>query len=401
MFQHLTPFAGDPIFSLGEAFHRDPRTQKVNLTVGLYYDNDGRIPLLDAVQTAEARRAADPQPRPYLPIEGLPSYCSAVQKLVFGANHEVLRAGKVATIQTVGGTGALKVGADFLHEAYPDSEIWISDPGWDNHHAIFQGAGIKTHRYTYYDTATQSLRFDQMVSELRRLPAYSIVLLHPCCHNPTGVDLSEAQWLQLIPVFAQGKLIPFLDLAYQGFGKGLNEDAFAVRALADAGLSFLTTSSFSKNFSFYAERCGGLSVVCSSSDEAELVMGQLRAVVRRVYSNPPLHGGFITASVLNDPALFAQWEQEVAQMRQRIATMRRRAHELLTEKLPSYDSSYFVTQQGMFSYTGLSLSQLHALRDKHGVYIIDSGRISVPGLNTFNIDYFTDAMASVLAERAA
>ncbi len=400
MFHHLAPFAGDPIFSLGEAFHRDARTQKVNLTVGLYYDNDGSIPLLDSVQIAEARRAASPQPRPYLPIEGLASYRSAVQNLVFGEGHELLRSGKIATIQTVGGTGALKVGADFLHDAYPDSEIWISDPGWDNHHAIFQGAGIKTHRYTYYDTATKTLRFDQMVSELSRLPAYSIVLLHPCCHNPTGVDLSDEQWLQLIPVLSRGKLIPFLDLAYQGFGKGLNEDAFAVRALADAGLSFLVTSSFSKNFSFYAERCGGLSVVCSSSSETELVMGQLRAIVRRVYSNPPLHGGYVTASVLNDAALFMQWEQEVAQMRQRIASMRQQAHKLLTTKLPRYDSSYFVTQQGMFSYTGLSLSQLLALRERHGVYIIDSGRISVPGLNTFNIDYFTDAMASVLAETA-
>ncbi|HUG59111.1 MAG TPA: amino acid aminotransferase [Candidimonas sp.] len=401
MFNHLEQYAGDPIFRLGEAFHQDARSKKVNLTVGLYYDNEGQIPLLDTVQTAEARRAAHPQPRPYLPIEGLAAYRSAVQNLVFGADHEVLRSGKVATIQTVGGTGALKVGADFLHDAYPDSEIWISDPAWDNHHAIFQGAGVKTHSYTYYDPETKSLRFDQMLADLARLPAYSIVLLHPCCHNPTGVDLSPEQWLQLIPVLERGKLIPFLDLAYQGFGKGLDEDAFAVRAMADAGLSFLVTNSFSKNFSFYAERCGGLSVVCSSSAEASLVTGQLKAIVRRVYSNPPLHGGFITASVLNDPALFAQWEQEVADMRERIASMRQQAHRLLTAKLPGYDSTYFVTQQGMFSYTGLTTSQLHALRDEYGVYIIDSGRISVPGLNAHNIDYFTDAMASVLAQAAA
>lgn len=401
MFKHLEQYAGDPIFRLGEEFHEDPRLQKVNLTVGLYYDNEGNIPLLDTVQAAEADRAAHPQPRPYLPIEGLASYRSAVQNLVFGADHEVLRAGKVATIQAVGGTGALKVGADFLHAAYPHSEIWISDPAWDNHYAIFQGAGIKTHSYAYYDAQTKLLRFDQMLADLASLPENSIVLLHPCCHNPTGVDLSHDQWLQLIPVLARGKLIPFLDLAYQGFGKGLNEDAFAVRAMADAGLSFLVTNSFSKNFSFYAERCGGLSVVCSSRDEVSLVMGQLKAIVRRVYSNPPLHGGYVTASVLNDAKLYAQWEQEVAQMRERIASMRQRAHDLLSAKLPDYDSTYFVSQQGMFSYTGLSPRQLRALRDEHGVYIIDSGRISVPGLNTHNINYFTDAMASVLAQATA
>lgn len=401
MFNHLEQYAGDPIFRLGEEFHQDPRSQKVNLTVGLYYDNDGNIPLLNTVQLAEANRAAHPKPRPYLPIEGLADYRRAVQNLVFGVDHAALRAGKIATIQTVGGTGALKVGADFLHEAYPDSEIWISDPAWDNHYAIFQGAGIKTHSYAYYDPKTKSLRFEQMLADLAKLPAHSIVLLHPCCHNPTGVDLSPEQWLQLIPVLAQGKLIPFLDLAYQGFGKGLDQDAFAVRAMVDAGLSILVTTSFSKNFSFYAERCGGLSVVCSSSPEAGLVMGQLKAIVRRIYSNPPLHGGFITASVLNDPALFTQWEQEVADMRQRIAAMRQQAHSLLTAKLPGYDSSYFVAQQGMFSYTGMTTSQLHALREEHGVYIIDSGRISMPGLNTHNIDYFTDAMASVLAPVAA
>lgn len=396
MFEHLEKYAGDPIFRLGEAFHQDPRSQKVNLTVGLYYDNEGRIPLLKTVQEAEARRNANPQPRPYLPIEGLASYCSAVQKLLFGANHEVLRSGRVATIQSVGGTGALKVGGDFLHAAYPDSEMWISDPAWDNHFAIFQGAGIKTHTYAYYDPETKALLFDQMLGQLSALPKHSIVLLHPCCHNPTGVDLSPEQWRQLIPVLAAGELIPFLDIAYQGFGAGLQEDAYAVRAMADAGLSFLVANSFSKNFSLYAERCGGLSVVCSSPDETERVLGQLKAIVRRIYSNPPMHGGQVTASVLNDPELYALWEDEVAQMRTRIAYVRQKAHEQLSVKLPAYDSRYFVTQRGMFSYTGLSTAQLQALREKHGVYIIDSGRISVPGLNTHNMDYFTDAMASVL-----
>ena len=398
MFDHLEQYAGDPIFRLGEAFHQDPRPQKVNLTVGLYYDNDGRIPLLETIRIAEARLGNNPQPRPYLPLEGLASYRQAVQKLLFGENHEVLRSNKVATIQSIGGTGALKVGGDFLHAAYPDSEIWISDPAWDNHFAIFSGAGIKTHTYSYYDPKTGTVLFEQMLAELSQVPRHSIVLLHPCCHNPTGVDLSQEQWLRLIPLMVQKELIPFLDIAYQGFGQGLQEDAFAVRAMADAGLSFLVANSFSKNFSFYAERCGGLSVVCSSSEEADRVLGQLKAIVRRIYSNPPQHGGEATAMVLNDPQLYAKWEVEVKEMRDRIALMRQTAHRLLTEKLPSYDSSYLVKQHGMFSYTGLTTAQLKQLREEHGVYIIDSGRISVPGLNTENVDYFTDAMASVLGQ---
>lgn len=397
MFEHLEKYAGDPIFRLNEAFHRDTHPQKVNLTVGLYYDNEGRIPVLSSVKTAEQHRAREPEPRPYLPMEGLASYREAVQKLVFGAGHQALQAGRVATIQSVGGTGALKVGADFLHLAYPDSEIWISDPAWDNHHSIFQGAGVKTHTYSYYDPETKSLRFDQMLAELRALPSKSFVLLHPCCHNPTGVDLSPEQWLQLIPVLAERDLIPFLDMAYQGFGSGLDEDAYAVRAMADAGMVFVVANSFSKNLSFYGERCGGLSVVCATSDEAEGVLGQLKATVRRIYSSPPAHAGQIASDVLNDPELYASWVQEVADMRHRIAFVRKQAHEQLSAKLPDYDSSYFVNQHGMFTYTGLSGAQLQALRERHGVYIIDSGRISVPGLNTRNIAYFTDAMADVLS----
>ncbi len=397
MFEHLEKYAGDPIFGLNEAFHRDVHPQKVNLTVGLYYDNEGHIPVLTSVKTAEQRRAENPQSRPYLPMEGLASYREAVQKLVFGASHKVLQDRKVATIQSVGGTGALKVGADFLHLAYPDSDVWISDPAWDNHHSIFQGAGVKSHSYSYYDPQTKSLKFDQMLAEISALSPNSFVLLHPCCHNPTGVDLSQDQWLQLIPILAERQLIPFLDMAYQGFGAGLDEDAFAVRAMADAGLTFLVANSFSKNLSFYGERCGGLSVVCASADEAEGVLGQLKAVVRRIYSSPPMHGGQITSDVLNDTQLCAVWEQEVADMRQRIAFVRKQAHEQLRTKVPDYDSSYFVKQCGMFTYTGLSSAQLVALRDRHGVYIIDSGRISVPGLNTRNLEYFTDAMADVLS----
>src|SRR5690606_11062554 len=381
MFEHIEAYGGDPIFKIGEAYHADPREKKVNLTVGLYYDDAGKIPFLATVEAAEQEWAAQRQPRPYLPMEGLAGYRAAVQKLVFGADSKALAEQRVATIQTLGGTGALKVGGDFLRRAYPNSEMWISDPAWDNHHAIFQGAGIPTHSYRYYDAQTQGLDFDGMIQDISQLPKHSIVLLHPCCHNPTGVDLNQEQWLQLIPVLREKELIAFVDMAYQGFGKGLDEDAFAIRAMVEAGLSFFVANSFSKNLSYYGERCGGLSVVCASTDEANRVMGQLKAAVRRIYSNPPTHGGQAVAGVMNTPERFEQWAKEVAAMRERIAAMRQLAHEQLKRKAPNYDSSYFVKQQGMFCYSGLSTAQLQRLREEFGVYIIDSGRISVPGLN--------------------
>ena len=397
MFDHIEAFGGDPIFKIGEAFHADPRQKKVNLTVGLYYNDAGEIPLLGCVEKSEQRWAAKRQPRPYLPIEGLESYRKAVQGLVFGADSAALAEGRIATIQTLGGTGALKVGGDFLHAAYPDAEMWISDPAWDNHHAIFQGAGIPTHSYRYYDKQTQGLSFEGMLEDIRQLKPHSIVLLHPCCHNPTGVDLSAEQWLTLIPVLRDKQLIAFVDMAYQGFGKGLDEDAFAIREMEKAGLTFFVANSFSKNFSYYGERCGGLSVVCATADEASRVLGQLKAAVRRIYSNPPVHGGQAVAGVLNDPALVAEWKAEVTAMRERIAGMRQAAHDKLKHKAPEYDSSYFVKQQGMFCYTGLSTAQLQRLRDEFAVYIIDSGRISVPGLNMDNIDYFVEAVAAVVS----
>ena len=396
MFEHLSPYAGDPIFGLNDAFHRNTHPQKINLTIGLYYDDAGRIPVLSSVAAVESQLAQDPSPRVYLPMEGLASYCSALQRVVFGADNQAVAQGRVATIQTLGGTGALKIGADFLKIAYPDSEVWISDPAWDNHHAIFGGAGFNTRSYPYYDAATKGLAFDAMISCLRGLPARSIVLLHPCCHNPTGVDLSRAQWGEVITVLQERGLIPFLDIAYQGLGEGMEEDAYAVRALADAGLTVLVANSFSKNLSIYGGRCGGLSVVCASQAEADLVLGQLKAGVRRIYSSPPWHGGHIVAGVLNDAALHAQWLEEVAAMRVRMAQMRELVHQQLLQKLPAYDAAYFIRQQGMFTYSGLSREQLLALRERHGVYIIDSGRIAVPGLNTANVGHFTDAMADVL-----
>ncbi len=396
MFEHLQKYAGDPIFGLNDAFHRNTHPNKINLTIGLYYDDAGRIPVLSSVAAVEADLAANSTPRVYLPMEGLASYRSAVQRVVFGIDSQAVAQGRVATIQTLGGTGALKVGADLLHAAYPESDIWISDPAWDNHHAIFGGAGVRTRSYPYYDPETKGLAFDAMIRCLSGLPARSIVLLHPCCHNPTGVDLSRDQWEEVITVLQQRGLIPFLDLAYQGLGEGMDEDAYAVRAMADAGFTVLVANSFSKNLSIYGERCGGLSVVCSSEGEAELVLGQLKAIVRRIYSSAPWHGGHVVAGVLNDTALHAQWLDEVAAMRERMTQMRRLVHEQLAAKLPDYDADYFIRQQGMFTYSGLSKDQLLALRERHGVYIIDSGRVAVPGLNTSNVGHFTDALADVL-----
>ena len=396
MFEHLQQYAGDPIFGLNDAFHRNTHPNKINLTIGLYYDDAGRIPVLPSVAAVEHELAADPSPRVYLPMEGLAAYRSAVQHVVFGADSAAVAEGRVATIQTLGGTGALKVGADLLQGAYPESEVWISDPAWDNHHAIFGGAGFKTRSYPYYDPDTKGLAFDAMMSCLRELPSRTIVLLHPCCHNPTGVDPSPEQWREIIAVLQQRGLIPFLDLAYQGMGQGMEEDAYAVRAMADAGLSFLVANSFSKNLSVYGERCGGLSVVCGSAPEAELGLGQLKAVVRRIYSSAPWHGGHIVAGVLNDAQRHAQWLSEVEAMRERMADIRKRVHAMLAAKLPGYDADYLVRQQGMFTYSGLSRDQLLALRERHGVYIIDSGRVAVPGLNTANIGHFTDALVDVL-----
>lgn len=401
MFEHLQLYGGDPIFSLGEACRNDPRAQKVNLTVGLYYDDQGRIPLLDTVRDAEARLAAHPEPRDYLPLEGRHDYCTVVQDVVFGADAAVLQEGRVATIQTLGGTGALKIGAELLHTAYPESELWMSDPAWPNHHAVFQGSGIKTHQHSYYDPHTKGVQFDRMLDEIRRLPRHSIVLLHACCHNPTGADLTEAQWQALAAVLAHGGLIPFLDMAYQGFGRGLREDAHAVRVMIDAGLTFLVANSFSKNLSFYGERCGGLSVVCASPDEAKRVFGQLKAAVRRTYSNPPTHGARVVAAVLGQQDLRLRWEAEVAAMRARIAAMRQRVHARLQAQLPDYDAAYLISQQGMFSYAGLSTEQIMALRAQHAVYVLDSGRICLTGLNTHNVDYFSDALASVLTHVTA
>ena len=397
MFQHLDAYAGDPILSLNEDFQKDPRPHKVNLSIGIYFDDAGRIPVLDCVRRAEAQMLAESGPKPYLPIEGSAAARAAVQQLLFGAGHESVTSGRIATLQTIGSSGGLKVGADFIARWFPGSEVWVSDPTWDNHRAMFEGAGLKVRTYPYYDAATGGLRFDALLDTLRGLPPRSIVLLHACCHNPTGVDLSREQWQALIPVLRERELLPYLDLAYQGYGDGIAEDAFAPRALAAAGLTFFIANSFSKSMSVYGERCGALSVVCPDAAQAERVLGQMKATVRRNYSSPAIHAAGLIARVLTDPPLRASWEADVAAMRERILAMRRSLHGVLSAKVPGRDLGYFLTQRGMFSYTGLSAAQVDRLREEFGVYLIRSGRICIAGLNTGNVERTAEAMAAVLA----
>jgi aromatic-amino-acid transaminase len=397
MFEHVEPFAGDPILSLNEDFQKDPRPHKINLSIGIYFDDAGKIPLLESVQRAEAQVVARGAAKPYLPIEGAANFRGAVQRLLFGANHEAIKSGRVATIQSVGSSGGLKVGADFLARQFPGAAVWVSDPTWDNHRSMFEGSGLKVNVYPYYDAQTGGLKYDAMLAALTELPARSVVLLHACCHNPTGVDLTHAQWDQLIPVLRERQLLPYLDLAYQGFGDGIESDAYAVRALASAGLSFFVANSFSKSMSLYGERCGALSVVCPNAAQATNVLGQLKFAVRRNYSSPPIHGGQIAATVLTEPDLRALWEAEVAAMRERILLMRRKLHGVMQAKLPKRNFDYFLTQRGMFSYTGLSAAQVDVLRDKHAVYLVRSGRMCVAGLNNANVEATAVAMAAVLA----
>ena len=396
MFQHITPYAGDPIFALVDAYNADPRPQKVNLSIGIYFDEQGRLPVLDSVKAAEAQILAADGPKPYLAMEGAAEARREVQKLLLGADHPAIAAGRVATLQTVGSSGGLKVGADFIKTWLPESQVWVSDPTWDNHRSMFEGSGFKVNTYPYYDAATGGVRFEAMLDTLRGLPPRSVVLLHACCHNPTGVDLTAAQWDALIPVLRERELLPYLDLAYQGFGDGIAEDAYAVRAMADAGITYLIANSFSKSMSVYGERCGALSAVCADKAEADLVMGQLRFTVRRIYSSPPMHSAQIVARVLGDAKLRAMWEGELAQMRERIARMRRALHDRLVARVPGRDFGYFLTQRGMFSYTGLSAAQVDRLREEHAVYLIRSGRICVAGLNESNVERTAEAMAAVI-----
>ena len=397
MFQKVDAYAGDPILSLMERFKDDPRSDKVNLSIGLYYNEDGIIPQLQAVAEAEARFNAQPHGASlYLPMEGLNSYRHAIAPLLFGADHPVLKQNRVASIQTLGGSGALKVGADFLKRYFPQSRVWVSDPTWENHIAIFEGAGFEVSTYPWFDDETNGVRFEAFLAKLQTLPERDIVLLHPCCHNPTGADLSNSQWDEVVKVLKARNLIPFLDIAYQGFGAGMEDDAYAIRAIASAGLPMLVSNSFSKIFSLYGERVGGLSIVCDDAETAGRVLGQLKATVRRNYSSPPNFGAQVVAAVLNDAALKASWLAEVEAMRTRILAMRQTLVDALKEAVPGKNFDYLLKQRGMFSYTGLSAAQVDRLREEFGVYLIASGRMCVAGLNSRNVQRVAQAFAAVM-----
>src|SRR5690606_3239274 len=386
----------DPILGLNEQYNSDTRPQKVNLGVGVYYNDEGRIPLLRAVRQAEIQRIEAAAARGYLPIDGLAAYNKAAQVLLLGEGSEVIASGRALTAQALGGTGALKIGADFLRQLLPQSKVAISNPSWENHRALFERAGFTVETYPYYDPATHGLDFDGMLAGLKALPAKTIVVLHACCHNPTGVDPSFEQWQQIAKVVKEGDLVPFLDIAYQGFGEGLEEDASVVRLFASLDLTMLISSSFSKSFSLYGERVGALTLVTSSQDESARVLSQLKRVIRTNYSNPPTHGGMVVSTVLNTPELRGLWVEELAEMRDRIRSVRTQLVEKLKARNVAQDFDFVLAQRGMFSYSGLSAEQVERLRVEHGVYAVSSGRICVAALNSGNIDYVANAIAHVL-----
>jgi len=386
----------DPILGLNEAFNADTRTNKVNLGVGVYCNEEGRIPLLRAVVEAETIRVAQHASRGYLPIDGIAAYDQAVQKLLFGNDSPLIASGRVLTTQAVGGTGALKIGADFLKQLLPNAVVAISDPSWENHRALFETAGFPVQNYRYYDAATHDVNRTGLLEDLNALPSGSIVVLHACCHNPTGVDLSPADWKNVLEVVKAKGHVPFLDMAYQGFGDGIDEDAAAVRLFADSGLTFFVSSSFSKSFSLYGERVGALSIVSESKEESARVLSQVKRVIRTNYSNPPTHGASIVAAVLNSTELRAKWEEELAEMRLRIRGMRTQMVDLLAKNAPQRDFSFVGRQRGMFSYSGLTVEQVTRLRNEFGIYALDTGRICVAALNQSNIKAVTDAIIQVI-----
>ena len=386
----------DPILGLNEQFNADTNPAKVNLGVGVYFDDNGKLPLLGCVLAAEKAMMEAPKPHGYLPIDGIAAYDAAVKALVFGADSEPVTSGRVATIQALGGTGGLKVGADFLKSLNTGAKVLISDPSWENHRALFTNAGFTVESYRYYDAATRALNFEGMLADLNAAAAGTIVVLHACCHNPTGYDITPAQWDQVIAVVKAKNLVPFLDMAYQGFGYGLKEDGAVIGKFVAAGLLFFVATSFSKSFSLYGERVGALSVVCESKEEAARVLSQLKIVIRTNYSNPPTHGGAIVTAVLSSPELRAQWEAELGEMRVRIKAMRQKLVDGLKAAGVKQDMSFITQQIGMFSYSGLSKDQMVRLRNEFGVYGTDTGRMCVAALNSKNIDYVCASIAKVI-----
>jgi len=399
---HSSPFAAvdmaprDPILGVTEAYNADPNPKKVNLGVGVYTNDEGKVPVLECVRRVEQRLAENAAPRNYLPIDGLRTYDRVVQEVLFGAGNPLLATGRVVTVQTLGGTGGLKVGADLLRRVNPAAAVWISDPSWENHRALLEYAGHRVNTYPYYDAETHGLKFDAMLAALEIIPSGSVVLLHACCHNPTGVDLKDDQWERVMDVVTTRGLVPFLDLAYQGFAEGLDADAAAVRRFSERAPVVLVASSFSKSLSLYGERVGALSIVTQASDEAARVLSQLKRVIRTNYSSPPTHGSETVAEVLTTPELRVLWERELGEMRDRIKTMRRQLVDKIRALRSDFDFSYVVEQRGMFSYSGLNREQVRRLREEHSIYTIDSGRICVAALTSRNIDYVARAVASVL-----
>ncbi len=386
----------DPILGVTDGFNADKNPAKINLGVGVYCDDNGKVPLLDCVKQAEALMLQKAAPRTYLPIDGLVAYDKAVQELVFGVGSAVIQEKRAITVQAIGGTGALKLGADFLHRFAPGAQVWISDPSWENHRALFEFAGFTVNNYPYYDATTRDVNFSGMLQALQTVPTGSIVVLHACCHNPTGADLNDAQWLDVIKVVTERGLIPFLDMAYQGFGDGIESDGTVVRQFADAGGPLFVSNSFSKSFSLYGERVGALSIVAVNAEEAARVLSQMKRVIRTNYSNPPVHGSSVVATALATPELRQLWETELGGMRLRIREMREMLVSKLKQKAPSHDFDFVTRQRGMFSYSGLTKAQVERLRDEFSIYAVDTGRICVAALNTRNIDYVVEAIAKVL-----
>lgn len=386
----------DPILGLNEQFNADTNPNKVNLGVGVYFDDNGKLPLLQCVQAAEKAMMATPSARGYLPIDGIVAYDNAVKALVFGADSDVVKSGRVSTVQAIGGTGGLKIGADFLKKVSPNAKVLISDPSWENHRAIFVNAGFEVDTYVYYDAAKRGVNFDGMLASLNAAAAGTIVVLHACCHNPTGYDITDAQWDQVIAVVKAKGLTAFLDMAYQGFGHGIAEDGAVIGKFVAAGLNIFVSTSFSKSFSLYGERVGALSVVASDKEEAGRVLSQLKIAIRTNYSNPPIHGGAVVAAVLNNPELRAQWESELAEMRVRIKAMRQKLVDGLKAAGVKQDMSFITHQIGMFSYSGLTKDQMVRLRNEFGVYGTDTGRMCVAALNSKNIDYVCASIAKVI-----
>ena len=386
----------DPILGLNEQFNADANPHKVNLGVGVYYDDNGKLPLLECVQEAERQMMEVPKARGYLPIDGIAAYDSAVKNLVFGTESDAVKSGRVATVQALGGTGGLKIGADFLKRLNPDAKVLISDPSWENHRALFTQAGFTVEPYPYYSAAGHGIDFDGMLGALAAAPAGTVVVLHACCHNPTGYDITADQWERVIAVVKAKQLVPFLDMAYQGFGYGIKEDGAVIGRFLESGQNFLVSTSFSKSFSLYGERVGALSVLCQDKDEAGRVLSQLKIVIRTNYSNPPIHGGTVVAMVLNTPELRSMWEKELGDMRLRIKQMRIALVEKLKASGVERDMNFITTQIGMFSYSGLTKDQMVRLRNEFGVYGTDTGRMCVAALNSHNIDYVCASVAKVL-----